>query len=53
MAPSVPATEYQALVEQAPIMIWRANTTSEYDYFNDSLDALRRVERDNLASQNN
>lgn len=27
--------EYQTLVEQAPIMIWRANTTSECDYFND------------------
>ena len=27
--------EYQTLVEQAPIMIWRANTTAECDYFND------------------
>jgi len=27
--------EYAALVEQAPIMIWRANTTAECDYFND------------------
>jgi PAS domain S-box-containing protein len=27
--------EYQILVEQAPIMIWRANTTAECDYFND------------------
>ncbi len=29
------AAEYQVLVEQAPIMIWRANTTTECDYFND------------------
>jgi len=29
------AIEYRALVEQAPIMIWRANTTGECDYFND------------------
>ncbi|HVN03568.1 MAG TPA: PAS domain-containing protein [Bryobacteraceae bacterium] len=27
--------EYQILVEQAPIMIWRANTSAECDYFND------------------
>ena len=27
--------EYRTLVEQAPIMIWRANTISECDYFND------------------
>lgn len=27
--------EYQILVEQAPIMIWRASTTAECDYFND------------------
>lgn len=26
--------EYQVLVEQAPIMIWRANTSTECDYFN-------------------
>lgn len=35
MASALSATEYQALVEQAPIMIWRANTTTECDYFND------------------
>lgn len=35
MAVVLSATEYQALVEQAPIMIWRANTTAECDYFND------------------
>ncbi|HLJ48313.1 MAG TPA: PAS domain S-box protein [Bryobacteraceae bacterium] len=29
------AVEYQFLVEQAPIMIWRANTTAECDYFNE------------------
>lgn len=28
-------SEYQVLVEQAPIMVWRANTTAECDYFND------------------
>ncbi|HEY7389401.1 MAG TPA: PAS domain-containing protein [Bryobacteraceae bacterium] len=28
-------TEYQILVEQAPIMIWRSNTTAQCDYFND------------------
>jgi PAS domain S-box-containing protein len=27
--------EYRMLVEQAPIMIWRANTNTECDYFND------------------
>jgi PAS domain S-box-containing protein len=27
--------EYAALVEQAPIMIWRAGTTAECDYFNE------------------
>ena len=27
--------EYQILVEQAPIMIWRANSTAECDYFNE------------------
>ena len=26
--------EYMAIVEQAPIMIWRANTSTECDYFN-------------------
>lgn len=28
-------TEYQALIEQAPILIWRANTESLCDYFNE------------------
>jgi len=28
-------SEYQILVEQAPIMIWRANTSAECDYFNE------------------
>jgi len=28
-------TEYKTLVEQAPVLIWRANTTAECDYFND------------------
>ena len=27
--------EYRTLVEQAPILIWRANTTTECDYFNE------------------
>ena len=27
--------EYRALLDQAPVMIWRANITSECDYFND------------------
>jgi PAS domain-containing protein len=26
--------EYMAIVEQAPIMIWRANLSTECDYFN-------------------
>ena len=29
------ATEYELIVEQSPIMIWRANPTTECDYFND------------------
>ncbi len=29
------AAEYQTLVEQAPIMIWRARTDMQCDYFND------------------
>ena len=35
MSRTLSAGEYQVLVEQAPIMVWRANTTSECDYFND------------------
>ncbi|HXS94226.1 MAG TPA: PAS domain-containing protein [Candidatus Limnocylindrales bacterium] len=35
MGVTLSAVEYQVLVEQAPIMIWRANTTAECDYFND------------------
>lgn len=27
--------EYKVLVEQSPILIWRANTTTECDYFNE------------------
>ena len=27
-------SEYMTIVEQAPIMIWRANTSTECDYFN-------------------
>lgn len=35
MAPALSAAEYQVLVEQAPIMIWRSNTATECDYFNE------------------
>ncbi len=31
---NLPLDEYQILVEQSPIMIWRANTSSGCDYFN-------------------
>jgi PAS domain S-box-containing protein len=34
MNPIMTATEYEILVEQAPIMIWRANVSTECDYFN-------------------
>jgi PAS domain S-box-containing protein len=34
MPQNLSANEYEVLVEQAPIMIWRANTTTECDYFN-------------------
>jgi PAS domain S-box-containing protein len=33
--PRLSGSEYHVLVEQAPIMIWRANTTAECDYFNE------------------
>ena len=33
--------EYQALVEQAPILIWRANTSALCDYFNERWLAFR------------
>lgn len=32
--PALSSNEYRILAEQAPIMIWRANTTAECDYFN-------------------
>jgi PAS domain S-box-containing protein len=35
MAPQLSPIEYRALVEQAPIMIWRSNTSAECDYFNE------------------
>jgi PAS domain S-box-containing protein len=35
MSGQLSRNEYQTLVEQAPIMIWRANTTAGCDYFND------------------
>ncbi|MBU1196629.1 MAG: PAS domain-containing protein [Proteobacteria bacterium] len=34
-------SEYQALIEQAPILIWRANTDALCDYFNDRWLAFR------------
>lgn len=33
--PILSLPEYQALVEQAPILIWRANTEAVCDYFNE------------------
>ena len=36
MAPKeLSRNEYQIVVEQAPIMIWRSNTAAECDYFNE------------------
>lgn len=35
MSTALSREEYALLVEQAPIMIWRANLTMECDYFND------------------
>jgi len=35
MAKQLSLIEYKALAEEAPIMIWRATTTAECDYFND------------------
>ena len=35
MHPALSSSEYRVLVEQAPIMIWRANTTAKCDYFNE------------------
>jgi len=35
MIPKPTPEEYALLVEQAPIMIWRANLTAECDYFNE------------------
>ncbi len=34
-ASELSGTEYKVLVEQAPIMIWRSNTATQCDYFND------------------
>jgi PAS domain S-box-containing protein len=39
--PRLTLPEYRALVEQAPILIWRANTDSLCDYFNDRWLAFR------------
>src|ERR1700723_2922986 len=41
MGPTLTAAEYRTLVEQAPIMIWRANLSTECDYFNDRWLAFR------------
>jgi PAS domain S-box-containing protein len=35
MSHQLSAAEYRVLVEQAPIMIWRANISAECDYFNE------------------
>jgi len=35
MTTALSAAEYATLVEQAPIMIWRANTNAKCDYFNE------------------
>ena len=35
MAEELSRSEYKILVDQAPMMIWRADTTAECDYFND------------------
>lgn len=35
MAEELSKQEYRVLVEQAPIMIWRANISTQCDYFND------------------
>jgi PAS domain S-box-containing protein len=35
MSPVLSSSEYRVLVEQAPIMIWRADTTAKCDYFNE------------------
>jgi PAS domain S-box-containing protein len=35
MREGLSAAEYRVLVEQAPILIWRSNTSAECDYFND------------------
>src|SRR5581483_4430509 len=52
MCPILSATEYELLVEQAPIMIWRANPTSECDYFNDRwLDFRGRTMEQEIGNQ--
>lgn len=40
-APRLSLTEYRALVEQAPILIWRANVDALCDYFNERWLAFR------------
>jgi PAS domain S-box-containing protein len=35
MDPLISASEYRVLVEQAPIMVWRADISTECDYFNE------------------
>jgi PAS domain S-box-containing protein len=41
MSATLSAAEYEAIVEQSPIMIWRADTTTKCDYFNDRWLAFR------------
>jgi PAS domain S-box-containing protein len=52
MTPTLSAPEYEVLVEQAPIMIWRADTTTNCDYFNDRWLSFRgRTLREEAGSQ--
>lgn len=52
MSETLSAPEYRVLVEQAPIMIWRANTTTECDYFNDRwLDFRGRTMEQEIGNQ--
>ena len=41
MGPQLTGGEYRVLVEQAPMLIWRANRSGECDYFNDRWLAFR------------
>jgi PAS domain S-box-containing protein len=32
---TLPVKDYKLIVEQVPVMIWRANTSAKYDFFNE------------------